>query len=186
MRVTGGRARGIPLVSPKGRGTRPAADAMRESLFSSLGERIRGSCVLDLFAGTGAYGLEALSRGAAKVQFIESDARCVVCIQENLRRVAKSCGLDPSVGLISKNNVFQWKSDGAKDWNLVIADPPYADIPGVEQKLFRLADFSLHPSGIFVLEKPANLSIAVPGWKEIKHLGKKRGTGPSLSLWKRV
>ena len=73
MRITGGRAGGIPLKAPKGNHTRPATDRLRESVFSSLGASIEGCKVADLFAGTGSYGLEALSRGAASSTFFESD-----------------------------------------------------------------------------------------------------------------
>ena len=185
MRITGGRARGIPLRSPKGQATRPAADAIRESLFSSLGDRVKGSSLLDMFAGTGAYGLESLSRGAAKVQFVEADARCIACIQENLKQVTKSCELDASVGRVSRADAFKWKGDSVGQWDILIADPPYADIPSVGQQLFVLADYWLSPDGLFVLEKPAGLNIETEGWIEIKRLGKKRGNGPSLSIWKR-
>src|SRR5258705_11275862 len=70
MRISGGVARGIPLVVPKGDAVRPATDGMRQAVFSSLGGRVVDACFLDLFAGSGAYGLEALSRGAAGGGFL--------------------------------------------------------------------------------------------------------------------
>ena len=71
MRITGGAARGIPLRAPKGSQTRPATDRMREAIFSRLGHRVSQARVADLYAGTGSYGLEALSRGATQVHFFE-------------------------------------------------------------------------------------------------------------------
>ena len=79
MRITGGKARGIPLASPKGDATRPATDQLREAVFSSLGARIEGAQVADLFAGTGAYGLEAMSRGAIGGIFVEAFERAWAC-----------------------------------------------------------------------------------------------------------
>ena len=71
MRITGGLARSIPLILPKGDAVRPATDALRQAVFSSLAARVAGARFLDLFAGSGAYGLEALSRGASSGVFVE-------------------------------------------------------------------------------------------------------------------
>jgi len=90
MRITGGQARGIPLVLPKGDAVRPATDAMRQAVFSSLAARVAGARFLDLFAGSGAYGLEALSRGAADGVFVEKNARTADFIRQNIAAVCKS------------------------------------------------------------------------------------------------
>src|SRR5436190_17400994 len=90
MRITGGQARGIPLTLPKGDAVRPATDAMRQAVFSSLAARVAGARFLDLFAGSGAYGLEALSRGAAGGTFVEKDARTAEFIHRNIAAVCKS------------------------------------------------------------------------------------------------
>src|SRR5436189_4564553 len=92
MRISGGVARGIPLRVPKGDAVRPATDGIRQSVFSSLAARVAGARFLDLFAGSGAYGLEALSRGAAGGTFVEKDARTVEFIHRNLAAVCKSLG----------------------------------------------------------------------------------------------
>ncbi|HEY8060669.1 MAG TPA: 16S rRNA (guanine(966)-N(2))-methyltransferase RsmD [Acidimicrobiales bacterium] len=84
MRIIGGTARGRKLVGPSSEGTRPLSDRARESLFNILGPGIRGERVLDLFAGTGAVGLEALSRGARSATFVEHDRRALGDIQANL------------------------------------------------------------------------------------------------------
>src|SRR5512141_2656208 len=95
MRITGGHARGIPLVLPKGDAVRPATDALRQAVFSSLAARVPGARFLDLFAGSGAYGLEAFSRGAAGGVFVEHNARTVAFIRQNIAAVAKSLGREP-------------------------------------------------------------------------------------------
>src|SRR5436305_7428009 len=94
MRISGGRARGIPLVAPKGDAVRPATDGMRQAVFSSLGARVVGARFVDLFAGSGAYGLEAWSRGAAGGLFVEKSAKTISCLRQNIAAVAKSVGRD--------------------------------------------------------------------------------------------
>ena len=86
MRITGGEARGIPLVLPRGDAVRPATDAMRQAVFSSLGARVPGARFLDLFAGSGACRLEALSRGASGGTFVEKNPQAVACLRRNLAK----------------------------------------------------------------------------------------------------
>src|ERR1019366_4147641 len=97
MRISGGQARGIPLIVPKGDAVRPATDGMRQAAFSSLGGYVTGARFLDLFAGSGAYGLEALSRGAAGGVFVEKNARAAACLRRNLAagRQAACVGISP-------------------------------------------------------------------------------------------
>src|SRR3954470_14415206 len=92
MRISGGIARGITLAVPKGGQVRPATDGLRQAVFSSLGERVVAARFLDLFAGSGAYGLEALSRGAAGGVFVEQNHRATACLRENISAVCKSLG----------------------------------------------------------------------------------------------
>jgi 16S rRNA (guanine966-N2)-methyltransferase len=185
MRITGGNAKGITLKTPRGRQTRPASDAMRESLFSSLGNRVVGCRVADLFAGTGSYGLEAFSRGASSGRFVEMNGGCVRCIEENIARVAKS--MDTYTGSFSsvRADVFKWKRFEPGEFDIVFADPPYGDIPSIEAGLFELAEQLLGEDGLLVLEKPSDINLTPVGWELIKQLGKKRGRGPSLDLWKK-
>ncbi len=86
MRVIAGRAKGISLAAVPGEGTRPISDRVKESLFNILGDWIVGARVLDLFAGTGSVGIEALSRGAAEVLFVDQAAKAVRIVRENLKR----------------------------------------------------------------------------------------------------
>src|SRR5712691_9622988 len=85
MRVIAGRAGGVPLISPKN-GVRPTMDRVKEAIFSSLGEMVKGARVLDLFAGTGALGIEALSRGAATAIFVDEDRQSIAAIEKNLAK----------------------------------------------------------------------------------------------------
>jgi 16S rRNA (guanine966-N2)-methyltransferase len=92
VRISGGRARGIPLVVPRGDAVRPATDGLRQAVFSSLAARVAGAHFWDLFAGSGAYGLEALSRGAVSGLFVEQDRRAAECLRKNLAAVTRSLG----------------------------------------------------------------------------------------------
>ena len=186
MRITGGKARGIQLGTPRGLATRPAADAIREALFSSLGSRVEGCRFADLFAGTGAYGLEAVSRGAKSGKFVEKHSGCIGSLRGNLESVCKSAGVPVDNYHVLTSDVFKpWNFSGSK-FDLVFADPPYADIPGIKSRVFKLVEGMLEPGGLFVLEKPADVSISAPGWKLVKQLGKKRGQGPSLDIWQNL
>lgn len=97
MRITGGKARGINLQSPSKGQTRPATDYLREAVFASLGGVTEGARVLDCFAGTGAYALEAMSRGAHSATLVEQNAVAVRCIRQNAAAVAKSAGFDAAL-----------------------------------------------------------------------------------------
>ena len=126
MRIIAGSARGRRLAAPKGTATRPTSDRAREGLFATV-TAIRGPLpgarVLDLFAGSGAIGLEALSRGAVRVLFVESDGRAARVIRANLAAVAL-----PGSELIScQVQRFLERGPGAEAaFDLVVADPPYA------------------------------------------------------------
>lgn len=126
MRIIGGAWRGRPLDAPPGEGTRPTADRARETLFSMLTSRL-GSFdqlrVADLFAGTGALGLEALSRGAASAVFVESDAAALA----GLRRNAERLGAAPRVRIIGGSALALPKSE---PFDVIFADPPYAEGAG--------------------------------------------------------
>ncbi len=129
MRVVAGRLRGRKLVAPSGQETRPTSDRVREALFSMLESRLAlaGMGVLDLYAGTGALGLEALSRGAARAVFVDQAGLAVRTIEENIRAlgVGEQCRVlrEPvgaALGALAR---------GGERFELVLADPPYADDP---------------------------------------------------------
>ncbi|OGN87415.1 MAG: 16S rRNA (guanine(966)-N(2))-methyltransferase RsmD [Chloroflexi bacterium GWC2_73_18] len=135
-RVVAGRAGGIRLAAP-GPGTRPLADRVKQALFGALEPRIVGARVADLFAGSGAAGIEALSRGAASCDFVERDAGAAAAIVENLRRT----GLGGASARIHRADVLRFlagSSPGSAPWGIVIVDPPYGD-PAMLAALERLA-----------------------------------------------
>ena len=121
MRVIAGAARGVPLRAPRDRGIRPTASRLRESLFSMLeaaGSDL--SRVLDLYAGSGALGIEALSRGGGRCTFVEANAEACRVIRENLRRTR----LEPQ-GEVIRARVGRWQAEAGAGYTLVLADPPY-------------------------------------------------------------
>jgi 16S rRNA (guanine966-N2)-methyltransferase len=121
MRIVAGAYRGRQLKSPTWDGLRPTSDRLRETLFDILGPSVRGARVLDGYAGTGAIGIEALSRGAAQVTFVEQDPRAVKLIAANLALVAAS-GAIIRAGLAEAGTRL-----GGQIFDLIILDPPYAD-----------------------------------------------------------
>ena len=172
MRITGGIARGIPLVAPKGDAVRPATDAMRQSVFSSLASWVPGSTFLDLFAGSGAYGLEAFSRGASGGVFVEKDARTAACIRQNITAVCKSLGrASDDLQVI---NADATTVPGGAVPDLVFIDPPYEIIPEVAPKLFvRLTELlQAKTDPLIVFEMPGELAFSPEGWTCVKRLGK--------------
>ncbi len=139
-RVIAGVAAGRHLLAP-GAGTRPFADRVKQTLFAILEPDLPGAAVLDLFAGSGAAGIEALSRGAARATFVERDAGAVRTIRENLRRT----GLDGPSARIAQADVLTWLTrDGPADgpFDIVIVDPPYAETELLAAVLSRLGDHS--------------------------------------------
>ena len=123
MRVCSGTAKGIILKSPQGTAVRPTCEKVRQAVFSALAGRVPGSSVLDLYAGTGAMGIEALSRGAAEALFVELSPKCVRIIKENLQRTRF---LEKTA--VIKGDALRVVRDLGRQgqkFDLVIADPPY-------------------------------------------------------------
>jgi 16S rRNA (guanine966-N2)-methyltransferase len=120
MRIIAGSARGVRLAAVPD-GTRPLADRAREGLFSSLGEAVTGAAVLDLFAGTGAVGIEALSRGAARAVFVDSSPQAVRTIRENLGRAKLT-----DRAHVHRRDVRKALHADLGRFDLVFLDPPYA------------------------------------------------------------
>lgn len=147
MRVIAGSARGRRLEAPPGRSVRPTADRVKEALFSILGSRVElaGEAVLDLFAGSGALGIEALSRGAAAVVFVEQNAAARRLLEANLER----CGLGDHgrvVGQPARTALTRLAAEGVR-FDGVLMDPPYGQ--GLAERTLRqLAEGPLlRPSG---------------------------------------
>lgn len=121
MRVIAGSARGVPLVAPRDRGTRPITDRVKETLFAILGERVPDARVLDLYAGSGAIGIEALSRGATSADFVEHGRAALDALRANLAKTR----LEPDARVHAADvDRFLAAPDGGP-WDLAILDPPY-------------------------------------------------------------
>jgi len=164
MRVIAGVAGGIRLDVPRTE-VRPTMDRVKAAIFSSLGEEIIGARVLDLFAGTGALGIEALSRGAASALFVEENSAAVACIERNLARTKLT-------GSVRRQDVFAFlrSTQTREAFKIIFADPPYEktksgeEFTGLLLEDPQLAEM-LEPSGIFVLEKrPAEQLPRMPLW----------------------
>ena len=139
MRVIAGSLKGRQLKSPTWDGLRPTSDRLRETLFNVLGARVPEARVLDGYAGTGAVGIEAISRGAAAVTFVERDRRARTLIADNLVR----CGVDSGCAIIRAG------FDRLGPFDIVLLDPPYGDDP--ERVLAATAGL-VAPGGLLVLE----------------------------------
>ncbi len=180
MRISGGKARGIPLRVPKKSGVRPAIETMRERLFSSLFQDIKSASVLDLFAGSGAYGLEALSRGASHSTFVEKNRLVFGELKTNLGAVLKSADIIGEAGILINRDVLQFLHNPPQyPYDLIFIDPPYAEIENLCPKIFHLlhANRFLSTKGLVILETPGELLMEFPNWKVERLVGKeKRGT----------
>lgn len=143
MRIIAGELKGRRLAAPGWAGLRPTSDKLRETIFNIVAARIAGAHVLDGFAGTGALGIEALSRGARSVTFVEQDPRAVELIVENLRR----CGVTDRYVII-RSDIERARPERAFD--LILLDPPY-DLPHLDRAYGRAAGW-LAPAGLLIVE----------------------------------
>lgn len=121
MRVIAGTARGVPLAAPRGRATRPITDRVKETLFAILGDRVPDARVADLYAGSGAIGIEALSRGALSVDFVERDRAALEALRANLARTRLTDAARIHAAEVERH--LASARDAA--WDLAILDPPY-------------------------------------------------------------
>lgn len=138
LRIVAGDLGGRYIEAPAGRRTRPTAAKVREAWFSALGDEVVNARIADLYAGSGALGIEALSRGAAHVDFVESDRRTVSALDRNLR----SLGLG-SRSRVVRGDALAWIDDLAEPLDLVLADPPYGSAGGARLvERFRLRPFA--------------------------------------------
>jgi 16S rRNA (guanine966-N2)-methyltransferase len=155
LRVVGGALSGRKIASPPGMTTRPTLDRVRESLFNILARRVEGARVLDLYAGTGALSIEALSRGAAHAHLVERDARALHVLRGNLQRLAVS---DRTTVWAATAEVAVRRLVGQR-FDLIFLDPPWN--PGPGPSVWRAAGELLEDDGLAVLECP-DLGRALP------------------------
>ncbi|MDR3316732.1 MAG: RsmD family RNA methyltransferase [Puniceicoccales bacterium] len=162
MRITGGLARGIHLLCPKNFSIRPTTDALRESVFAILGPSVPGCRFIDLFAGVGGYGLEALSRGARSGLFVEKNPHHAAVLRENLRRVEKSAAISEGNFRISCADAFLCQFPAA---DLLFIDPPYDLLrEGIAPFFALLEKFFAEnvPGAIATIEMPVDLEFPLP------------------------
>ncbi len=166
LRVISGTAGGLLLKSPKHHPLRPTQDRIRQVIFSSLAELVPGARVLDLFAGTGSFGIEALSRGAVSATFVEKEAEAVQCIRDNLLH----CKLQ---GDVRHGDAMAYLEGTPSDrFDLIFADPPYVKSRGTlddDPLLERVASFII-PEGVFIWEHYADREVKNARlWEIIRH-----------------
>lgn len=159
MRVITGLARGRTLVTLPGEDTRPTASRVKEGVFSAIQFDIEGRRVLDLFAGSGALGIEALSRGAAHAVFIDNSAEAVAVVRENL----KHTGLEAAAS-VQRTDFASYLAMCRDTFDLCFVDPPYA--AGYYEKVFSLLLPRMSEHGRVIAEHPTELTLpdAVGGW----------------------
>ncbi|MCW5549649.1 MAG: RsmD family RNA methyltransferase [Opitutaceae bacterium] len=174
MRISGGKARGISLVVPKGDAVRPATDGMRQAVFSSLAARVPGARFLDLFAGSGGYGLEAFSRGASGGVFVEQSPKALACLRRNIEAVGRSMKTGVGPLQVSAGDAVRVPWSEAAPPDLVFIDPPYELIEDVAPRLFARLEVVLaeHPDPVIVFEMPGAVTLSPSGWSVVKRLGK--------------
>jgi 16S rRNA (guanine966-N2)-methyltransferase len=184
MRISGGLARGIELLVPRGDAVRPATDGMRQSVFSSLGTRVAGARFVDLFAGSGAYGLEAFSRGASGGTFVERNTKALACLRKNIAAVCRSLGKEGSELLAVEADALSMPAGVGLPPDLIFVDPPYAMIGDLAPVLFTKLAAALPPGwrGLVVFEMPGETVLEPLGWTCVKRLG--RGArSPSVAFF---
>ena len=169
MRVVGGRLRGRPLAGPKSKSIRPTADRLRESLFNILrhayGDPVTGARVLDLFAGTGALGIEAASQGAAFVLFVDDGAEARALIRENVATL----GLGGSSRLFRRDATKLGPAHPIEPFSLVFLDPPYGQNLAETGLASARQGGWLSPEAFIVVEEATKARFVAPdGFSELE------------------
>ena len=154
MRIIAGTHRGHTIAAPTGRGTRPTSDRVRESVFNILGP-VDDAIVLDLYAGSGALGLEALSRGAAQAVFVERDPDAVRVIERNLDKLRLR-------GTVLRQDAVAVLAAEKRKYDLVFVDPPYDMYSDLEPQLARYLPRVLGEHGVVVVETDARTQPELP------------------------
>jgi 16S rRNA (guanine966-N2)-methyltransferase len=183
VRIIGGSLRGSKLEVPDVAGLRPTPDRVRETLFNWLMPVIEGARCLDLFAGTGALGIEALSRGAAHVDFVESDAQLARLLRDNLARLKQAA-------TVSQSAASRFVESAGGEYDVVFLDPPFGDDLWDRAMASLEAHHRLSPSAWIYVESPENHTISAPAnWEQHRegHAGAVRfalyrRTGPSATI----
>jgi len=158
MRIVAGSRKGARIFAPKGHDTRPTSDRVREAAFTLIGS-VEGASVLDLFAGSGAMGLEALSRGAERAVFVESDRDAAKTIERNLEKL----GLRGTMVLCADAlRALAEDAQAGRRYDLVLVDPPYGSFSQMQTALATYLPAVLAPDGLVVVETGAREEPDLP------------------------
>jgi 16S rRNA (guanine(966)-N(2))-methyltransferase RsmD len=168
MRIISGTSKGRKLVTPRSQSLRPTSDRVKESLFNILREEMEGKLVLDLFAGTGNLGIEALSRGAEKTIFVEKRRQAIRLIQKNLAQ----CGLEERSEILPKDSsrAIGILKERGESFDLILMDPPY-EKGWIQRTLRKLNSHPIyHEDSILVIEHTRREPLPQPmeGWNLIR------------------
>ena len=158
MRIIAGSRKGHTIFAPKGLATRPTGDRVREAAFNLIGP-VDGATVLDLFAGSGAMGLEALSRGADRAVFVESEAEAARAIERNLDKLRLT---GATIVRADARTALAAEASARRVYDLVIADAPYEEWPDLERALGPYLADVLAPDGLLVVETTARVEPDLP------------------------
>ena len=183
MRVITGQAKGRRLKAPKGMNTRPTSDRTKESLFNIIGDKVTKADILDLYAGTGALGIEALSRGADRAVFVEKDPSVVRIIMENLELTGFSgqaeviCrGADDAVGYFAAH---------AKNFDIIFLDPPYMRNM-LQKTLETLAKYEIVAPGGWVITESSKLDLLPDKFGKLNKIRQEKYGDTVLSFYQEM
>lgn len=177
MRIIAGSRKGARIVAPKGRRTRPTADRVREAAFNLIGP-VEGATALDLFAGSGAMGLEALSRGAARVLFVDADREACRAIERNVAKLGLS---GAAVRRSRVERALAEEAAAGRRYDLVFVDPPYDRFRSVQTSLARHLPAVLAEGGLVLVETAADEEPELP----LDTLTSRRYGAARLTLFRR-
>jgi len=168
MRIISGTSKGRKLATPKSQSIRPTSDRVKESIFNILGEEVEGKLVLDLFAGTGNLGIEALSRGAKKAIFVEKGRKALQLIQRNITQI----GLEGRVEIIPRdaNRAIGILKGKGEIFDLILMDPPY-EKGLIKRTLIKLISHPIYHTGsILVIEHDRRepMPDTLEGWNLVR------------------
>jgi 16S rRNA (guanine966-N2)-methyltransferase len=177
LRIIAGTRRGHKIAAPKGLDTRPTSDRVRESAFNLIGP-VDGASVLDLFAGSGAMGLEALSRGAESATFVESDRDACRTINRNLDKLELS-----GAKVLCQDALTALRADAraGRRYDLVLVDPPYRRFSSLQNALIQYLPEVLEPGGLLIVETAASDEPELP----LPKLKSRRYGAARLTLFER-
>ena len=159
MRIIAGEHKGTRIFAPPGRDTRPTSDRVRENVFNIVAPWVEEARVLDLYAGSGAMGLEALSRGAASAVFVESDRDAVRAIERNVDKLRLT-----GVSVLQRDalQVVAAEASAGRKYDLVLVDPPYDRYEEMQPTLARYLPLVLAEDGLLVFETDARIEPELP------------------------